>query len=38
MSKQETKKKKIYNPIYPFWEADGQDLEIFLRCQKLQFL
>ena len=41
MSKQETKKNILLdigdNPIYPFWEADGQDLEYFLKCQKLHF-
>ena len=26
------------NPIYPFCDADGQDQEIFLRCQKMHFL
>ena len=42
MSKQETTffflKLDIQdNPIYVFWYADGQELDLFLKCQKLHF-
>ena len=32
-----TRNEKKSNSIYPFWEADGQDLLNFLKCQKLHF-
>ena len=36
MSKQETKKKDLAdNPIYLFWEADGQDLYFFFEVSKV---
>ena len=31
--------RRLYEEMwYPFWNADGRDIEIFLRCQKLHFL